>query len=165
MPETFRDYPVYELTLALFSKRDRQGEHIQEGDIVDAYPAGDVIGMGRKEIKLFMRIRVEGWDSSQYGRLNTHLTEPPDDFDEIDPEPPKYDKRRYCVPLDRLNKVLPSLDLAKARDPNVIHQPGMPVDTDDPHDYLEGAEMRPLPIEGLVWDKVLGEFINDLGLI
>jgi len=167
MPETFRSFPVAEVAIALRSKPDLiGGSRIQEGDIVAVRMADNHAsrGIGLKEDKLYLWIRIEGWDLNDFSRLTAKTKEPPDDFDQLEPpggtEPTPYDKRRYCIPLERLKIVMPSLDMEKARDLGVAHQPGLPFDTDGPFNHLEGTEMRPLNIEGLIFDKTIGDFVS-----
>lgn len=59
-------------------------------------------------------------------------------------------KRRYQIPFARLNDVAP-LDIARAMDPEDEYQPY--IDYDDINGEVI-THNQPIPIVGLVWDKI-----------
>jgi len=85
-----------------------------------------------------------------------------------------HEKRRYCIPLDRLKVVAPWLDLARVRDVSQRYQPFIPIDPEWPF-HRFGTEARdqhgfqrfpanvvarpPLNVHGLVFDKATMRYI------
>jgi hypothetical protein len=148
-----RDYPIAEMALAVYSMAP---EHVQEGDIMAAR-APD-IGIGLKEAKRYLWLLIDGLELFEFGALSAAVYEPFDPTGAYDPHSAytKFDRARYCVPLERLQTVFPSLDLNRARDEADAYQPFYTIDTDN---NLWLTDLTPLPIEGLVFDKVNGVYI------
>ncbi len=160
MPQTFKDYGPMEVALLVKSYAPHTGgtkERALEGDIIAVRRLGRAIGTA--EMSLYLWVQVEGWDFNDYAIL----TQPIDGFD----------KRRHCIPFARLKTVIPSLDLARVRDPTDKYQPCIPFDDDEDwmhhHGHkqnervtglrIPGVAMRPLSIEGLVFDKTTGTYL------
>ena len=154
MPETYRAYPVFEVALAVASKSSLASGHerVQEGDIVAT--RREYTGVGLKEAAEFLWLRLTGLDESVVARL----TDPSGIEEEEGLYVTFYDKRRYCIPLDRLAEVAPHLDLDSVRDTSQEYQPGLPLDEDD-YTYIPGAEQQPLEATGLIYDKDMMRFL------
>ena len=149
MSQFARSYPDVEIAISTqsYSPLASGHERVQEGDIVT------VVGKLRKSRgikagKRYLWVRIYGEEAALMEALRDHI------FDlDLDGEPGKqFDKKRFCVPLQRLKDQFPALDLARARDPDDDYQPFIPFDEDD-FRYLEGPELRPFTVWGLVIDK------------
>lgn len=150
MPETFREYPVREITLSVTDENPLASGHERKmaGDIISCYKPG--VGTGRKVVSTYLILRVEGFERSQFDRICQPMEESAPDF--------FFDKRRYCIPFERLKIYMPRLDLDRVRDPDDIYQPFVPLD-EDTLLYIEGAEHPPISVVGLVFDKKTGMFL------
>ena len=147
-----RDYPIMELAIALDSKPQEQ---IQEGDIA-AMRRPD-IGIGLAEANLYLWLLVEGYEHYEWRGLTWPIYEPFDPTGEYDGSGyTRYDKRRYSIPLARLQQVFPALDLVAARDPAQAYQPFYTIDTDN---NLWLTDSTPFDIAGLVFDKENGVYL------
>jgi hypothetical protein len=144
MPYTYRDYPVREVAIAVEDCRDNPGggERKKSGDIVNV--RAPKTGMGNAGRANTLRILVEGPDTSFLDQLTEH-------FEEGDT---RFDKRRYCIPLHRLPA---AVDVNRVKDISDIYQPFLPID-EDTNLHL-GASLRPLRIEGLIFDKTTGKYL------
>ena len=117
-----------------------------------------MVGIGLKEAKTFLWLLVDGLAAWELPELTHVLMEP------LDPtrlyEPPenytRYDKRRFSIPLERLQTIYPSLDLNRARDENDAYQPFYTLDTDN---NLWLTSQPPLQATGLVFDKAYGVYL------
>jgi len=131
MPETYREYPPYDIAIIAYSNALTDGGLIryQAGDIVAAERAKD--GIGFQECRNHLWLRVQGWDSSLMDRLMDSITDKtqadPLYVDELDPEI-KYELARFCIPLESLVRILPSFSVERATDPNDVYQPFMMMD-------------------------------------
>ncbi len=157
MGETNPTYPVREIALACFSKPDLNGnERIQEGDIVAVRKPN--ISIGRKEANIYLWLRLEGLEENEMARLADCLYEPNElNVESGVPTGNRYDKRRYCIPFDRLKEVYPAFNMEKARDPDVVYQPFLGIDENDLFYFL--TEEPPFSVSGLVFDKQTGEYL------
>lgn len=160
MPETFRRYQEWEVALRA---RDKSGEHARSGDIIDVR---EPIGiLGTKERNEYLWIMLSGEDDSIMQSLVAYNTEPTFelsarkgiDLPALDASPKLFDKRRFCIPLARLNQVSP-FDMTRVLDPADPYQPFMPVDEDNGR-VLDGARRRSLDMFGLVFDKATGKYL------
>jgi hypothetical protein len=151
MPSTYRDHnAVMEVVLCCFHGGTLASGHERAtvGDIIDVRrPLGRI---GTKECDQFLWIKLTCFgDIDELWQLSQPHTEQ-------DPEGPTFEKRRFCIPLDRLKQVYPSLDIARVRDTADKYQPFLGYDE-------EGAFLifnhSPLQIEGLVFDKTTGKFL------
>ena len=158
MTEWNKTYPLIEVAVSTRSySADGGGDRVQEGDIVAARIVTEgpgYAGIGLKEAKTFLWVRLEGVeeDNIQY-LIDAVSEEHPGRFEELEPSATKLDKRRYCIPLSRLQSYFPELDINKACDPNDPYQPFLTIDPEDDK-YLTLAPREPLNVEGLIFDKV-----------
>lgn len=142
---------IMEVALALMNAPDDAGgERVKEGDIVALRPPGT--GVGTKESKLFLWLRLEGLDTRAEYDVLTRLSFEPDDED----TGTKYDKRRYSIPLRRIKRFDPGFSLPRARDPADQYQPYILMDEED-LTYL--AVNRVFDLRGLVFDKGTGDYL------
>lgn len=150
MPFTFREYPVREIALAIKDNKDLASGHerTQAGDIIVCRKP--LLAIGRAEAALFLWLHVEGPDTDVLDRLIDSIEEGEDALLNV----VLFEKRRFCIPLARL----PSVDLARVTDPSDIYQPFLPID-EDTFFYLEGTQRRPLRLEGIIFDKLTGQFL------
>jgi len=150
MGYTNRKFPVMEIAISLTGKANLPSGHERKqlGDIIAIRKPHSVIGS--KEVTEFLWLRIEGIEEDLMMLLQ--------DIVESTGQPSVvYDKRRYCIPLRKLKKFFPSFDIGRAMDKTDIYQPFIVVDEDEPHIYL--ADLRPLRIEGLVFDKLKGIYL------
>lgn len=150
---TPRSYPTVEIAIDV---ENRPPEFKQEGDIATIRPPN--IGIGLKEAKNRIWLLVDGLEQLEFSNFHYSVLEPYDATGAYHPHEnyTRYDRRRYCVPLDRLQTVFPSLDLNRARDMNDAYQPFFTLDEDN---YLWLTDRIPLSVEGLVFDKVIGDYL------
>ena len=150
MPHTFKSYSTWEVALAVESQNPNPppgGERVQEGDIVGVRKPH--FGIGPGEVRRYLWLQVHGLDDNEMSVLNQSVME----GDIV------HDKRRYCIPLDRLT----GIDLGRVRDVNDAYQPFLPVDQDHVDDvegrmdYLD-VGLTPLDVHGLVFDKATRKF-------
>ncbi len=147
MPETYKEYVTWEIALAISNNRDLASgsERTQEGDIVNVRSPHE--GTGGKVRSSILFVLLEGLDSTDMRRLKHSLQETEDGT--------RFEKRRYCIPFDRLPAFI---DQDRARDPDDIYQPFQLID-EDVNFFIETAALRPLRVEGLVFDKLTGKFL------
>jgi hypothetical protein len=120
-------------------------ERATVGDIILARePAGYI---GTKEADQFLWLKLTSlkdidvfWDLFE-----------PNEESEI-----QYEKRRFCVPLERLKQIYPSLDVARVRNTGDKYQPFLGYDEEGGYLLFNHS---PLQIEGLVFDKATGRYL------
>lgn len=142
MSELAPEYPTMEVALSAISRKPFANERVLEGDIVEV--RRPQLGIGRREASEFLWLRLTGPEVDELAGFKRSLVEADTTFD----------KRRFCIPFDRL----PPVDLARVRDPNDAYQPFLPVDFDSGL-FLEGAAAAPLSVAGRVFDKSTGLFL------
>lgn len=150
MGQTNPRYPVMEIALAVedcASHTGRLRERKRAGDIVAVRQPHYAIGA--KERAAYVWLRLEGLEENEMARLADVLVETEDG--------PVFDKRRYCVPLDRLAEVLPGFDVGRARDTADTYQPFYNLD-EETGTWL-ALQVPPLDVHGLVFDKLTGEYL------
>ena len=131
MPQTYRDYPVYDIAVVAFSNARTDGGMIryQAGDIVAAVVGLECVGV--RACHGFLWLRLQGWDSSLMDRLTDPITDKsqadPLFIDEIAPSV-TYEKARFCIPLESMRRILPSFSVERATNPADIYQPFMNID-------------------------------------
>ena len=152
MPQTYRHYRVWQVVLSVEDRSPlaSEAERALEGDIIAIRTDGN--GVGMKEMHRWLWVSVYGMDDD----LMTFLQEGVTEGDEFERE--IYDKRRYSIPLARLQAIYPTLDMARVRDVTDAYQPFMPVDEDQGY-YLEGSAQPPFDVAGLIFDKTTGRYI------
>lgn len=140
-------YPVVEAALSLEDCRSLPSGHERKltGDIVGIRPPD--VGVGRKEMKRFLWLRVEGLEELEFQGLAGPLA-----FSKTE----VYDKCRYCVPLKRLKEVDPDFDIEKALDPDLTYQPYLLTD-EETGLFLATAPV--FSVHGLIFDKLTGEYL------
>ena len=142
MGYTNPNHPIFELALSLENCAPHTGgtkERKLAGDIVAIRRPAQAIGT--KEAKTYLWLRVQGLEENDMARLTDSIE--------------GFDKRRYCIPLERLKEIVPTFDIAKAMDPNVIYQPFLILDEED-FKFL-GSE-QPFEIEDILFDKQTGKY-------
>ena len=149
---TPRSYPTVEIAIDV---ENRPPEFKQEGDIATVRPP--YIGIGLKEAKNRIWLLVDGLEQLEFGDFHYSVLEPYDPTGAYLPKEnyTRFDRRRYCVPLARLHQVF-TIDLNRARDMNDAYQPFYTMDEDN---YLWLTDRIPLSIEGLIFDKVIGDYL------
>lgn len=167
MPQTYREYPVYELALVTYSNArvDDGMIRYQAGDIVVVRPALD--GIGLMEMKDFLWLRIQGWDSALMDRLADEIT----DKSQSDPlyvddsigEPIIYEKARYCIPFETISRVMPGFSVERATDANDAYQPFMVIDEGNADDDLDKGLFLschpPIDPDGLILDKFTQRYL------
>ena len=115
MGQTNPNYPVMQMIVSILNNRSLASGHerTQEGDIISVRKLGRP-AMGFKEIHDYLWLYVQGLEENKWTALARELYDPVSEEEEG--VPPHFDKRRFCVPLARLKRVVPSLDLARVRD-------------------------------------------------
>lgn len=148
MGQTNPNYPVFEIAISC----EHGGTH--SGGLKERKCVGDIIAIrrpaqaiGSKEMSRFLWLRVEGLEENEMARLT----------DPIEQNGETYDKRRYCIPLERLQAIVPSFNVNRAKDLNDKYQPFLNVDEEPPYRFI--GQHRPLNVRGLVFDKLTGRFI------
>lgn len=144
MGQTNPKYPVFEIAISC----EHGGTHTNGtkerkcvGDIIAIRPPLGMIG--GKEMGGYLWLHVEGLEENAMW----HLVDTVDGFD----------KRRYCIPLDRLTAIVPSFNSSRAKDLDDKYQPFLNVDEEPPFRHLNKA--RPYNVHGLVYDKQMSRFI------
>lgn len=151
MGETNLTYPVMEVALSMENAPDNVSgtERKKVGDIVALRNPGEFMGV--QEGKRYLWLRIEGLEENEFALLAQQIFEPTDP-ESGDP----FDKRRYCIPLDRLEVVYPTLDQGRALDPTDFYQPLILVDSED---LIFIDADPPFQVSGLVFDKATGEYL------
>jgi hypothetical protein len=163
MPQTYREYPVYELALVTYSNARNDGGLVryQAGDIVEARHPQDGIGLG--ECHHFLWLRVYGWDSSLMDRLKDEITDKsradPLYVDEDDPAV-IFEKARYCVPLESMIRIMPTFSVERASDSTDIYQPFMTIDHGNIVDFPSAS--LEVKVNPLIW---LPKIVDDVNLL
>ena len=98
------------------------------------------IGAGLRELKRYLWLRVEGLEESDWGLLEQETD---------------FEKRRFCIHLERLKQFNSNFDPEKAMDQTVIYQPFLPVDDDG----LFLVDQNPINVLGLIYDKEFGVYL------
>ncbi len=156
MGYTNRRFPIIEIGVLTINYPDHDNERAKEGDIIMArIPEHNVMGTAVWRDRI--RLLIEGLEENEYPKLaGVNFDSDIDDLEADDLKPPIYDKRRYCIPLGRLEKIFPSFNINRARDVLDIYQPFMNLD-EDTGKYL--TPRKPLNVHGLIFDKVKGDYL------
>ena len=156
MGYTNRKYPVREISIACINRPDHDNERLCVGDIVTIRKPHHVIG--KKEAKSLIWLRVEGLEEIEIGTLVQESSGLMMDEDKAAVSE-RFEKRRYFIPLQRLKKIKPDFDIARAMDTNDSYQPFMVVDFADSGFFRYLASDKPLSVHGLIFDKIRGEYL------
>jgi len=119
------------------------GERAKEGDIIAVRPLGT--GIGSKEGKLFLWLRLDDLTYEQYLLVQT-----------VEEEETRYDKRRYCIPLHRLEQLDSNFSPSRTRDQDDMYQPYLTVDEETYEFVSVGSTFQ---VQGLVYDKVTQSYL------
>jgi len=151
MSELDPNYPVMEIAISLFSYASLASGHerVLEGDIVSVRKPDE--GVGRKEVEEFLWMRVEGLEESEFSRLTDYIQ---DSTSEI-----IYDKRRYCIPLEKLEEIDPDFDIDLATYDDRIYQPFLLVDYETDYTFVLEDGNLPFQVSGLIYDKTIGDYL------
>lgn len=130
--QTYKDYKIYRVLIAIDSKKDLTNGHerYKKGDIIDARPEHSYTeGLGKGEILNFISIRLQGFSRDI---LDSLTISGGDDLT-------IYQKRRFCIRLNDLKKQWPAFNGSQ------IH-----VLSDDREFLIKNGLFE---AEGLIWDK------------
>jgi len=134
------------------------GETISAGDIVACGPVVDHIGT--KERHAFVWLLIRGLGRSVLDRFEDINIEPLGEagsHDDLGIPYLRYDKRRFCIPLDRLVQRIPTFNETRALDENDLYQPFAMIDSDN-GEVLTWSQ--PLWAQGLVYDKAKMRYLK-----
>lgn len=150
MGDTNPNFPTREIVIALENAPDNASgtERIKIGDIIAVRPPGSFIG--RLESRRYLWLHIDGLEENTFAIFMKQVFEP------TDPQGTPYDKRRYCIPLDRLEIVYPALNQTRALDLDDFYQPFLTIDSEDFEILTAGS---PFDVNGLIFDKVIGDYI------
>lgn len=163
MPLIIRKYESREVGILVrgYFPHSFESERAIEGDIIAIRRPG--LGLGMATMSNYLWLVIEGLDRELMDRYKDNDEEPLDEtgsfFEARDGgvRYKQYDKRRFCIPLQRLKLVAPWLDLNRVRDINDIYQPFVMLDEETGHYVSEGR--KPLSLHGLVYDKAKQRFL------
>lgn len=151
MGETNPTYPDREIAISMEEADDNPSgtERKKRGDIIASRPAGSYIGA--QEGKKYIWLRVDGLEANEYGEFAMPVYEPDDPDSGV-----IFDKRRYCIPLERITELYPAFNTARAVDLNDFYQPFFLIDSED----FEIISADPaFDVAGTVYDKVIGDYL------
>jgi len=151
MGVTNPNYPTMEIAISMINAPDNPSgdERMKLGDIIAIRKPVDFIGI--KESKLFLWLHIEGLEENAFAVFTQQVFEP------TDPETGlRYDKRRYCIPIGRLQVLYPALNQVRARDPDDFYQPFLTIDSED---FEIISADSPYEVSGLVFDKAIGDYL------
>lgn len=150
MGETNPTYPVREVAIALENAPDNPSgaERKKKGDIVAIRASGEAIGA--QEGKRYLWLRIEGLEENEMSLFTQQVREP------TFPTGEPFDKRRYCVPLGRVQTLYPSFNMTRALDSNDFYQPFVLIDSED---FSIVTADAPWQVSGLVFDKATGDYL------
>jgi hypothetical protein len=150
MGELNPNYPVMEIAISLVSYAPLVDGHerIIEGDIVAVRKPDK--GIGREEAMRYLWLRIEGLEENEYYNLT----------DSIVSSAGEYDKRRFTIPLEKLEEIHPNFDINLAKEEDHIYQPFLLVDYYD-RSFLYVVEdgYQPFQVSGLIYDKAIGDYL------
>ncbi len=151
MGETNPNYPTMEIAISMINAPDNASgtERMKIGDIIAIRKPESYIGT--QEGKIFLWLHIDGPEENEFGVFTQQVFEP------TDPETgERFDKRRYCIPLGRLQVLYPALNQSRARDPLDFYQPFLLIDSED----FEIVSADPAyAVSGLVFDKAIGDYL------
>lgn len=156
MGELNPNYPVMELAISFVSYEELEDGHerLQQGDIVAVRKPG--LGIGIRELQNFLWLRVEGLEENEFAVLTDTV---------VTSAGVEYDKRRYCIPLERITEVDPDFDISLANQdhtvkfPFNIYQPFLLVDYDEGYYFVLEDGHLPFQASGLIFDKETQEYL------
>jgi len=142
MSEINPNYPVMEIAILLVDYAPLSSGHERGlvGDVAAIRKPAN--GIGLKEAKILLWMRIEGLEESDMYKLVGNIE--------------GYDKRRYCIPLEKIKQIRPDFNEDMALNTDIIYQPFLMIDEDD---YCFILDDTPLQISGLIYDKVIGDYL------
>lgn len=152
MGETSKEFVEWVAYVQAYSYPDNAiTERVNLGDILSVHRKSSVRGLGTKEATRLLLVPIQGLESSDISQLKDLVFQDP-----LDITSPRFEKRRYCIPFPRLQELDPIFDQAQAKDPLVVYQPWMHLGEDD---LLVFDCLPPFEVEGLIYDKVIGNYL------
>jgi hypothetical protein len=151
MGVTNPNYPTMEIALCMVNAPDNADgtERMKKGDIIAIRKPADFIGS--QEGKIFLWLHIDGPEENEFAAFAQQVYEP------TDPETgERFDKRRYEVPLGRLQVLYPAFNQSRATDPNDFYQPFLLIDSED---FEIVAADPAYVVSGLVFDKAIGDYL------
>lgn len=151
MGVTNPNYPTMEIALCMINAPDNADgtERMKKGDIIAIRKPGSFIGS--KEGKIFLWLHIDGPEENEFALFAQQVYEP------TDPETgTRFDKRRYEIPLGRLQVLYPAFNQSRATDPNDFYQPFLLIDSED---FEIVTADSPYVVSGLVFDKAIGDYL------
>ena len=151
MGVTNPNYPTMEIALCMVNAPDNPDgtERMKKGDIIAIRKPADFIGS--QEGKIFLWLHIDGPEENEFAAFAQQVYEP------TDPETgERFDKRRYEVPLGRLQVLYPAFNQSRATDPNDFYQPFLLIDSED---FEIVAADPAYAVSGLVFDKAIGDYL------
>jgi len=163
--ETHKEYLVYRVWLSKFSYTmlESGSKRIKEGMIVESQSEtfngkiiSNIYGMGTKDIKLFIAIRMRGYDRTIMNALKQENERVIDSNNSI-----TYDERRFMVKFEDLKILYPSFDLNRARDLNDPYQPfRITKDLSSGRGHGHIADDPIFDVDSVVWDLKTRQYFN-----
>jgi hypothetical protein len=138
MPQTYKNYQTWEVALRGFDAATES--RVQSGDIIEVRQPTPFVGL--KETSNFLWLKLFGLDDTEMEDLKEVI----EDQNEI------FEKRRYSIPLERLVGFYPTFSVSRANDVGDFYQPFSVYDYDTLEKLIDSG--TPLPVEGLVYDKL-----------
>ena len=138
------NYPTMEIAICLvdFAPLVSGHERGLVGDIIAVRKPH--YGIGTKELDGFMWLRVEGLEEAEFSKLTNAIS--------------SHDKRRYCIPLEKLFELDPNFDIDLAKQSGSNYQPFLFVDDESDYSFIL-EQYKPFNVFGLIYDKVTGDYI------
>lgn len=154
-----RENIVAEVAILVASFRDHDGiERAKEGDIITVRKRVHLVGRHDRESKIVLWLYLQGLHYEEMYLLKSRGWDSKSLWDDMVGKDNKdrFEKRRFSIPLKRLKQLCPRIDLNRVRDINDTYQPFAVIDEDNQH-FLIPA--KPFDVEGLVYDKVTGNYL------
>ena len=150
MSEINQNYPVMEIAISLVDYNELETGHERAlmGDIIDVRKPDT--GVGRKEVEEYLWLRVEGLEESEFYKLTESV---------VTSAGIEYDKRRYTIPLEKLEELDPEFDINLALDDDRIYQPFLLVDYESDYTFVLEDGHLPFQTSGLIFDKETQEYL------
>jgi hypothetical protein len=116
--------------------------HYREGDVIlEREPLGRI---GAKEARNFVWVLASFPDDVEHVSARVNAS------DVI------LDKARFNLSVGTLQAALPTFDISRARDPNDVYQPFLPVSSRAGGSFVFGTPTQTLNLAGRIHDKQLG---------
>jgi len=145
------NYPTMEVAISLvdYAPLASGHERVLAGDII-AVRKPDT-GIGTKELEDFLWLRLEGLEEDEFSKLTDNISDSTSNI--------IYDKRRYCIPLERLLELDSTFDIDLTLQAGSKYQPYLFVDYELDYSFVLENPLQPFEVSGLVYDKVIGDYL------